>query len=85
MAAYVRQLSTAGPPPGELPTLKAALRAVYKRVHPDLFQDFQPAKARASGLVWSRTAAELIDVRPCMFSMGTCIHAGACPDCLACC
>lgn len=30
--------------PTELPSLKAALRAVYRRVHPDLFQDHQPAK-----------------------------------------
>ncbi|KAL4428229.1 hypothetical protein ABPG75_002318 [Micractinium tetrahymenae] len=31
VAACARQLSTAPPPPGELPSLKAALRAVYKR------------------------------------------------------
>ena len=29
---------------GSLPSLKAALRAIYKRVHPDLFHDHMQAK-----------------------------------------
>ncbi|PRW44463.1 T-cell activation mitochondrial [Chlorella sorokiniana] len=30
--------------PAELPSLKSALRAIYKQVHPDLFQEHPPAK-----------------------------------------
>lgn len=44
--------------PAELPSLKAALRAVYKKVHPDLFHDCQSARVRGQAGVlvvgWGR-------------------------------
>jgi hypothetical protein len=44
LAGAGRRLSSSSTDRSSLPTFKAALRAVYKQVHPDLFQDYLPAK-----------------------------------------